>query len=86
MSTSRSSRGFGISRLLGVVAVFAGVAIVLFEFLSVGDISLVGATIGAAGGAVLIFSNDDTEEAQEEEAGPEEEIGREEEVGREERQ
>lgn len=78
MTPSRSSRGFGISRLLGVVAVFSGAAIVLFEYMSVGDISLVGATIGATGGAVLIFSNADTEEADEEEAGPEEEAGREE--------
>lgn len=85
MTPSRSSRGFSISRLLGVVAVFAGAAIVLFEFMSVGDISLVGATIGAAGGAVLIFSNDDTEEAEEEGAGREEEAGPEEEAGREER-
>lgn len=75
MTQSRSSRGFGISRLLGVIALFAGVAIVLFEFMSVGDISLVGATIGAAGGAVLIFAKDDTEE---EEAEREEEAGREE--------
>lgn len=62
MTAFRDDSGATVTRLLGVIAVFAGTAIVLFELVSAGEISLVGAAIGATGGAAMIFSDDDRSE------------------------
>lgn len=61
MTPDRASRSFGISTLLGSVALFAGLAILLFEFMAGDGLSIIGAGIALVGGSVLFLSKKDGE-------------------------